>query len=124
MPPDRRIRNALPGQSSSANSGTHAKVLVTLDEAAVSTPDGMLLFNSGKRWICQGDRIVLLGLNGAGKSRLVDMIRKSIIDPATSQVGVKATPSLVLGYGDQALSDLSDSSTPFNTISRRFDIGD
>ncbi|MEI4480904.1 MULTISPECIES: ABC-F family ATP-binding cassette domain-containing protein [unclassified Phyllobacterium] len=107
-----------------ANSGTHAKVLVTLDEAAVSTPDGMLLFNSGKRWICQGDRIVLLGLNGAGKSRLVDMIRKSIIDPATSQVGVKATPSLVLGYGDQALSDLSDSSTPFNTISRRFDIGD
>ncbi|MFT7754788.1 UNVERIFIED_CONTAM: hypothetical protein ODX46_01355, partial [Salmonella enterica subsp. enterica serovar Enteritidis] len=37
---------------------------------------------------------------------------------------VKATPSLVLGYGDQALADLPDRDTPFDTISRRFDIGD
>ncbi|MEP7455453.1 ABC-F family ATP-binding cassette domain-containing protein [Phyllobacterium sp. SB3] len=107
-----------------ANSGTHAKVLVTLNEASVKTPDGTLLFNTGKRWICQGDRIVLLGLNGAGKSRLVDMIRKSITDPAALPESIKATPSLVLGYGDQALSDLSDRSTPFDTISRRFDVGD
>ncbi|EJN04938.1 ABC-F family ATP-binding cassette domain-containing protein [Phyllobacterium sp. YR531] len=107
-----------------SNSGTHAKVLVTLNDAPVTTPDGTVLFNTGKRWICQGDRIVLLGLNGAGKTRLVDMIRKSITNPAASSDSLKATPSLVLGYGDQALSDLSDNSTPFDTISRRFDVGD
>ncbi|QND52351.1 ABC-F family ATP-binding cassette domain-containing protein [Phyllobacterium sp. 628] len=106
------------------NSGTHAKVLVTLDNASVETPDGTLLFKTGQRWICQGDRIVLLGLNGTGKTRLVNMIRKAIIDPANSPETVKATPSLVLGYGDQALSELPESDTPFNTISRRFDIGD
>ena len=32
-----------------ANRGTHAKVLVTLDDAAVETPDGTLLFRTGKR---------------------------------------------------------------------------
>ena len=56
-----------------ANRGTHAKVLITLDDAAVETPDGTLLFRTGKRHICQGDRIVLLGRNGVGKSRFVDL---------------------------------------------------
>lgn len=107
-----------------ANSGTHTKVLVTLNEAPVTTPDGTLLFNTGKRWICQGDRIVLLGLNGAGKSRFVNMIRKTIAEPSASPETVKATPSLVLGYGDQALSELAENETPFSTISRKFDIGD
>ena len=40
------------------------------------------------------------------------------------QDGIKATPSLVLGYGDQALADLSDADTPMGTVIRRFDIGD
>ncbi len=106
------------------NSGTHAKVLVTLDDATVSTPDGTPLFRTGKQFICQGDRIVLLGANGVGKSRLVAMLRAVISGADTAQAGIKATPSLVLGYGDQALADLIDSETPMRTITRRFDIGD
>lgn len=107
-----------------SNRGTHAKVLVTLDDVAVETPDGTLLFKTGKRWICQGDRIVLLGRNGTGKSRLVSMIRRAIEDPASSPETVRATPSVVLGYGDQALADLRDDDTPLAMINRRFDIGD
>jgi ATPase subunit of ABC transporter with duplicated ATPase domains len=107
-----------------SNRGTHAKVLVTLDDVAVETPDGTLLFKTGKRWICQGDRIVLLGCNGAGKSRLVGMIRRAIEDPASSPETVKATPSVVLGYGDQALADLRDDDTPLAMINRRFEVGD
>jgi ATPase subunit of ABC transporter with duplicated ATPase domains len=106
------------------NSGTHAKVLVTLDDAAISTPDGTPLFRTGKQFICQGDRIVLLGANGVGKSRLVAMLRAVISGADTALAGIKATPSLVLGYGDQALADLIDSETPMRTITRRFDIGD
>ncbi|MBB4274398.1 ABC-F family ATP-binding cassette domain-containing protein [Rhizobium mongolense] len=107
-----------------ANRGTHAKVLVTLDDAAVETPDGTLLFKTGRQFICQGDRIVLLGENGAGKTRLIAMLRKAIANPETAESGIKATPSLVLGYGDQALADLRDADTPMDTIIRRFDVGD
>ncbi|BCP55007.1 ABC transporter [Kaistia sp. 32K] len=107
-----------------ANRGTHAKVLVTLDDAPITTPDGTLLFRTGKLWIRQGDRIVLLGLNGAGKSRLIERVRQAIVAPEGADPAVKATPSLVLGYGDQGLSDLADTDTPLGALSRRFELGD
>jgi ATPase subunit of ABC transporter with duplicated ATPase domains len=107
-----------------SNRGTQTKVLITLDDAAVTTPDGTLLFKTGKQFICQGDRIVLLARNGAGKTRLVSMLRRAITDPSVLVNGIKATPSLVLGYGDQALADLDDRRSPHETIIHRFDIGD
>ncbi|MDQ6436673.1 ABC-F family ATP-binding cassette domain-containing protein [Mesorhizobium sp. LHD-90] len=107
-----------------ANRGTHAKVLITLDDAPVTTPDGTLLFRTGKQWIRQGDRVVLLGRNGTGKTRLVNLVRQAIVSPDNAGEGVKATPSLVLGYGDQALSDLLDSDTPLGIISKRFELGE
>src|ERR1700681_3636397 len=107
-----------------ANRGTHAKVLVSLDDASVETPDGRLLFKTGKQFICKGDRIVLLGPNGAGKTRFAAMLRKAIENPQTTQAGIKATQSLVLGYCDQALAGLADADTPMRTIIRRFDVCD
>jgi ATPase subunit of ABC transporter with duplicated ATPase domains len=107
-----------------ANRGTHAKVLVALEDAAVATPDGRLLFRTGKQFICKGDRIVLLGPNGSGKTRLLTMLRAAIDNPDAAQGGIKATQSLVLGYCDQALAGLDDSDTPMRTIVRRFDVGD
>ena len=107
-----------------ANRGTHAKVLIALDDAAVATPDGKLLFRTGKQFIGKGDRIVLLGPNGAGKTRLVTMLRAAIENPDAPPAGVKATQSLVLGYCDQALADLADTETPMRSLVRRFDIGD
>ncbi len=107
-----------------ANSGTHARVLVTLDHATVATPDGRLLFKTGKQFICGGDRIVLLGPNGAGKTRLVAMLRQAIENPETAQAGIKAAQSLVLGYCDQALANLADTDTPMRMTTRRFDVGE
>ncbi|WP_160005289.1 ABC-F family ATP-binding cassette domain-containing protein [Rhizobium sp. 18055] len=107
-----------------ANRGTHAKVLLTLDDAAVTTPDGTLLVRTAKQFICQGDRIVLLGANGVGKSRLVGMLRRAVLEADGAVEGIKATPSLVLGYGDQALGELDDQETPMRMIIRRFDVGD
>jgi ATPase subunit of ABC transporter with duplicated ATPase domains len=107
-----------------ANRGTHAKVLVTLDDATVATPDGRLLFRTGKQFICKGDRIVLLGPNGAGKTRLAAMLRKAVEEPEATHAGIKATQSLILGYCDQALADLADADTPARTIASRFDVGD
>src|SRR6202023_3125169 len=59
--PAHRERSA--GTIKLANSGTHGKVLVALDDAAVETPDGRLLFRTGQKFIGKGDRIVLLGPN-------------------------------------------------------------
>ena len=107
-----------------ANRASHAKVLVTLDDAIVATPDGRLLFKTGKQFIGKGDRIVLLGPNGSGKTALVTRLRAAIEHPDASPAGLKATPSLVLGYCDQALAELDDQETPMRAIARRFDVGD
>jgi ATPase subunit of ABC transporter with duplicated ATPase domains len=106
------------------NRGTHAKVLIALDDAAVAAPDGRLLFKTGKHFICKEDRIVLLGPNGVGKTRLVAMLRHAIENPAAMQSGIKVTQSLALGYCGQDLAGLADADTPMHTIVSRFDVGD
>ncbi len=105
-----------------SNAGTHAKVLIALDDVSVATPDGTPLFRTGKQFIFAGDRIVLLGANGAGKSVFVRMLQKAIAGAAVD--GVRATPSLVLGYADQGLSHVPDGETPMTLITHRFDVGD
>jgi ATPase subunit of ABC transporter with duplicated ATPase domains len=107
-----------------ANRASHAKVLVTLEDATVETPDGRLLFKTGKQFIGKGDRIVLLGPNGSGKTRLVTLLRGAIDNPGAAQGGIKATQSLVSGYCDQALAGLDDSQTPMHAIVSRFDVSD
>jgi ATPase subunit of ABC transporter with duplicated ATPase domains len=119
--PAHRERSA--GDIRLANRGTHAKVLISFDDVPVETPDGTLLFRTGKRAVCQGDRIVLLGHNGTGKSRFIELIRRAIGEPE-SVAGVKVTPSVVLGYSDQGLTGIDGNDTPFSMLSRCFDVGD
>ena len=105
-----------------SNSGTHAKALVTFDDAEIATPDGRRLFRTGKVWIEKGDRIVLLGRNGMGKTRLVTRLAAALQgqdDPA-----IRSTPSVVPGYSDQALSQLDAAATALEAITSRFDVGD
>ncbi|MCA2373758.1 ABC-F family ATP-binding cassette domain-containing protein [Agrobacterium genomosp. 3 str. CIP 111-78] len=112
------------GKIQLANRGTHAKVLVTLEDIPVSTPDGTLLFRTGQQFIRQGDRIVILGHNGVGKTRLISLLKAAIRADEQAVEGIKATPSLVAGYVDQSLAEIDDASTPLTLITHRFDIGD
>ncbi|CUW93884.1 ATP-binding cassette domain-containing protein [Rhizobium pusense] len=112
------------GKIQLANRGTHAKVLVTLEDVAVSTPDGTVLFRTDRQFIRQGDRIVILGRNGVGKTRLMSLLQAAVTGDGHIQEGIKATPSLVAGYVDQSLADIDDDSTPATLLSHRFDIGD
>jgi ATPase subunit of ABC transporter with duplicated ATPase domains len=107
-----------------ANRGTHAKVLIALDDAAIAAPDGRPLFKTGKQFICKEDRIVLLGPNGAGKTRFVAMLRQAIENPEVPQAGIKVAQSLALGYCEQNLADLADADTPIHTVVSRFAVGD
>ena len=103
------------------NSGTHAKALIALDDIPVQTPDGRVLYTTGKKWITQGDRIVLLGTNGTGKTQLIKMIHRAVIGESDT---VKCAPSVALGYSDQHLSQLDDSDTPMTAVAGQFDVGD
>ncbi|MEO5805705.1 ABC-F family ATP-binding cassette domain-containing protein [Devosia sp.] len=104
------------------NSGTHAKVLVALEDVTVATPAGDPLFKIAKLHVFQGDRIVLLGPNGAGKSQMVKLLNRAL--GGDSVVGIRISPSVVTGYVDQAMSQLPDKGSPLEFISTRFDIGD
>ncbi|MFK3778154.1 ABC-F family ATP-binding cassette domain-containing protein [Agrobacterium sp. NPDC089420] len=112
------------GKIQLANRGTHAKVLVTLEDIPVSTPDGTLLLRTGRQFIRQGDRIVILGRNGVGKTRLVSLMKAAVAADGEAVEGIKATPSLVAGYIDQSLADIDGERTPLALITRRFDLGD
>lgn len=90
-----------------SNSGTHAKYMVQLENVDVSTPDGKHLFHIEKLSIGQNDRLILLGVNGAGKSQFVQALRRAFEDKETAkQSGIAIGPSIQLGYIDQLLSQL------------------
>ncbi len=123
MPPcPHRERSA--GAIRHANRGTHAKSWSRSTMRPSRRLTGRRCSKTGKRWINQGDRIVLLGGNGTGKSRLVGLIRRAIVEPQGASEAIRATPSLKLGYSDQNLSELAPDDTPGAAIGRRFDVGD
>jgi ATPase subunit of ABC transporter with duplicated ATPase domains len=104
-----------------SNSGTHAKALVAIDETAIETPDGRVLFRVPRMWIEKGDRVALLGPNGAGKTRLTERLRAALEggDPA-----IRGAATLSLGHSDQMLSQLDRWTTPWEAVSHSHDGGD
>ncbi len=114
------FRDTSAGEIRLANSGTHAKALVSLNDAAISAPGGPLLFKTGVKWIERGDRVVVLGRNGAGKTRLVAALLAAISD---GNEAIRVTPSLALGHSDQGLAQLQARATPFDLVTA-FKTGD
>jgi ATPase subunit of ABC transporter with duplicated ATPase domains len=105
------------------NSGTHAKVLATLDNITVTTPDGAPLYRSGTLRLFQQDRVVILGPNGAGKSRLITLLRHATLDGEVIP-GITVSPTVSVGYLDQMMSQLPSDRTPLDIITSSFRLGD
>jgi ATPase subunit of ABC transporter with duplicated ATPase domains len=91
-----------------------------LNDATVGTPDGLPLFRTGQKWIERGDRVVLLGRNGAGKTQMVRALVRAI---AEGDELIRVTPTLVLGHSDQGLGQLGAKATPFDLVTA-FKTGD
>ena len=104
-----------------ANSGTHAKAFITLDDVVVETPDGRPLYRTGRKWIARGDRVVLLGANGAGKTQLIRMIERALNG---TDGKLRCASSIVPATSDQHLSQLTEADTPFGIVTSQYDIGD
>ncbi len=111
------------GQIKLCSQNIRSRVLLSMDDVVVRTPEGKVLFKTGKLKIFQGDRIVLLGENGAGKSQLVKLIHSASVDRETTS-GVQFSPTVVIGYADQQMSQLPDHETSFGIITGRFRLGD
>jgi ATPase subunit of ABC transporter with duplicated ATPase domains len=107
------FREVSAGEIRLANSGTHAKALVALNDASIATPDGRLLFKTGQKWIEKGDQVVLLGRNGAGKTQMVRAVLAAITG---GHEAIKVAASLVLGHSDQGLALLPEKATPFDLV--------
>lgn len=104
-----------------ANAGTHAKALLALKDFDVMTPDGRGLFNTGTLWINRGDRVVLLGANGTGKTTFLSAVIAAL---AGEVAGIRVQPTVVAGVSDQSMSQLDRFKTPMEAISGQFDVGD
>jgi ATPase subunit of ABC transporter with duplicated ATPase domains len=104
-----------------SNGGTHARALVTIDHAAITAPDGRLLFRTGRLLIENGDRVALLGPNGAGKTQLVRRLRGAL---AAADPDIRGAASLTVGYCDQALSQLDGFPTPWEAVTRSSTLSD
>jgi len=103
------------GDITLSNSGTHAKVIMTFEDVTVSAPNGDKLFHIAKEMVYAGDRLVILAENGAGKTQFIKHVHRAFLKE-NSQKGLWVTPSTVLGYADQEISQLPVDDTPHNFI--------
>ena len=88
----------------------------------MAAPDGRLLFRVAKLDVFQQDRLVLLGRNGVGKSQFVRLLRRAL--EGDEVPGLRASPTIVMGYVDQLMSHLPEAATPYGFIGDQFRPGD
>ncbi|ANY78994.1 ABC transporter [Microvirga ossetica] len=119
----RAVHKERPGEIRLGNRGTHARVLVALENVTVQAPGGRKLFAIQKLEVAQGDRIVVLGRNGAGKSQLVRLLHEAMHRPE-GRDGIRVSPSLALGFVDQDMRQLPQKSTAHDFILSGFRLGD
>jgi len=119
----RAVHKERPGEIRLGNSGTHARVLLSLENVSVTRPDGTRLFQLPKLEVNQGDRIVVLGKNGVGKSQLIRLLHRAMSGGA-DQPGIRISPSVALGYTDQDMAQLPEGETALDFILSAFRLGD
>jgi ATPase subunit of ABC transporter with duplicated ATPase domains len=117
--PLERVRD---GDIRLTNRGTHAKVMIALDDVPIEAPDGRMLFRTGTLKLFQRDRIVMTGANGVGKSVFVRLLRRAI--EGETIPGITVSPSVVVGYVDQQMSQLPSAETLLGFVTGQFRLGD
>jgi len=92
----------------------HANHLLHVEDFSVTVGEGKELFYVEDFALTPGDRVAILGRNGAGKTTFLQAIVHAFQSGA--RAGVKFHPRAVLGYYDQELRALDANHTPFQHI--------
>lgn len=87
----------------------HSAHVLVLSGLTIATPDGIPLFQVDSLEVRRGDRVVVLGRNGVGKTQLMQRLRRASLDLASSRdQGIYISPSAVVGYVDQNMTQLPE----------------
>ncbi|MBD8064535.1 ABC-F family ATP-binding cassette domain-containing protein [Devosia sp. PTR5] len=104
------------------NSGADARIMLSFAKVEVATPDGRMLFVIDRLRLFQGERMVVLGRNGAGKSRLMALLTSAL--GGAEVEGLRISPQVAAGYMDQGLAWLPLDEAPFDFLAARSGDGD
>src|SRR5262249_58850997 len=86
-----------------------AKAALRLEDLTVATPDGRPLIKIDRLLIRTGDRVALLGVNGAGKTTMLAALAEAFAaksDFYDGKAQVRFNPGCRLAVFDQAMADL------------------
>ncbi|MFI4974806.1 MAG: ABC-F family ATP-binding cassette domain-containing protein [Caulobacterales bacterium] len=92
-----------------AEGDLEAKVALRLEGLMVSTPDGRPLIKIDRLGVRTGDRVALLGVNGAGKTTMLGALARAFeaaADHYDGKAQVRFNPACRLAVFDQALGDM------------------
>jgi ATPase subunit of ABC transporter with duplicated ATPase domains len=115
------FRQRSAGEIRLATSDSHARALISIAPCEVMAPGGRRLFRCPQLWVNPGDRVVLLGSNGSGKSRFLALVQGAL---AGQDGPIRAAPSVIAGVVDQGLTGIDPKATPHGLVTKCFDLGD
>ncbi len=108
-----------------SNRGIKTNKLIELKDITIRSPDGAILFCIDQLYITQGERLIIFGTNGSGKSQFLKFLQKAISDVEIARTnGAIITPSVKLGYIDQHLSHLPLDKTLHDYFNEEIPLGD
>jgi len=106
------------------NSSTHIKRLVGLHGVDISTPTGEFLFHIAKLDMMRGERLVIFGANGSGKSQLLKTLYQAMFDvEASKRAGISIPPAIKPAYLDQHMSHLPLNRHVYDYLSETLSLG-
>ncbi len=106
-------------------SDVDSNVVAVIQNTVIETPDGRTLFSIERLQVKRGDRIVLLGENGTGKSMFIKRLIEEFENYTPGPGHLKEfyfNPQLRLGYLDQHLERLPQGIELFSFLSRGFEL--
>jgi len=101
-----------------ADGELRARRVVDIEDYVVDAPDGRFLFRIDRLHIGRGDRVLVLGDNGMGKSVFISHLNRAFhaMSDGDEVDGIRITPQATLGYYDQALATLDLDASLYDTL--------
>jgi ATPase subunit of ABC transporter with duplicated ATPase domains len=103
-------------------SGVSSDYVFRLRNTKIAAADGRTLFSIGRLGLQPGDRTVILGRNGVGKSTFMRFLHRALTDRdvTVNDADVSVSPQVAPAYFDQDLQALPSQQTPLGYLGREF----